>query len=826
MSRKPSQAGKPSVSARAQDLLKVFEEHADGAEVLSLDCFDTLLWRRTDHPADVFFDLQHSAKFKQLGLNPRLRVRAEALARDLNRVRHRKGEVRLRDIYLSAFPNLDDADLKELANEELEAEKKACFGFEPVMDLVRHAKRKGWRVVIVSDTYLSRDQLTELLQATLPPDVAGAIDRVFCSSEFGRSKSEGLLSLALENLRLHPDRVLHVGDNHLADAAAASRAGMRSIQLVHQKPEVHQVLRLSANICKLLVPSVRQQRALPSPFHAVFANADQERPPAEMLGYFGVGPVLYAFARFVLDEVQELRDAGKRPRVLFLLRDGYLPHEAVKSLGNNEGRAVAISRFAAYAASFRHKSDIENYLAQSAGSGNFAAMARQLLLPEELQKSIVAKSKGGPANSEEFIRLVLRPKTVKLVVEASERYRRRLYRYLKDHAGVQAGETVVLVDLGYEGTAQRRLQPLLEQDLKVEVEGRYLLLARTPGWEASRKGLLDPSWCDDRTIATLVPYVALLEDVCTSDEGSVIDYDEQGEPVRAQRVLADDQYSLIKPIQQACLELCRDAARFFASTGPADSGALRVSAAGALGRLLFAPSEYEISCLEGFRLDMNMATVDSFALFDREAGLRGLRERGLFFMERDLGSLRMNYPIEVRSAGLELGITLLAQHRYGLNFTQNDLNLRREAIDVLVVRGAESTSATLEAAATHDGYYALLVPVGAGDLNVGILLGKRFSWFELDSVQLIRAGSLLSEWESQDTLDITGSIHFEGIERRTPRLCEAVDPNGFLFVRPQPLEASDQANRVCRVVFRPLQCRPTAALTAGAVASARAVPQG
>ncbi|RWM23738.1 hypothetical protein, partial [Mesorhizobium sp.] len=43
-----------------------------------------------------------------------------------------------------------------------------------------------------------------------------------------------------------------------------------------------------------------------------------------MIGYMSFGQVLYAYARFLMDEVEALQQQGKRVRVFFLLRDAYL----------------------------------------------------------------------------------------------------------------------------------------------------------------------------------------------------------------------------------------------------------------------------------------------------------------------------------------------------------------------------------------------------------------------------------------------------------------------------------------------------------------------
>ncbi len=801
-------------SVSAPELLEAFDAHAAAIDVLSLDCFDTLLWRRTALPTDVFYDLQHAPKSRDYGLSPVLRIRGESAARSMSRLRQGRGEVNLQDIYRALFPDSPDEDVSQLIQEELAAEKRACFGFPPAIQLIRKARARGIRVVIASDTYFKSTELRELLASTLPADVVEAIEHIFCSCEVGRSKGDGLLTSMLDTLRLRPERVLHVGDNAQADAESACRAKMRALHLRHQTPIREEILRNCVNIAGLLLPGLRATEGTPSPMHPVFAAADSDPNPADILGALGAGPILYAFARFVLDEVEALRARGKRPRVLFLMRDAYLPQQVCNALaGENVGHAVALSRFASNAASFRSRKDIELYLARSAGSARFKDMARQLLLPQALANSIVLKAEARHHSTDEFVRRILNPNTVQVIIRESAKYRQRLYSYLKKQSGIESGDTLVLVDLGYEGTAQRQLQAIFEEELGVEVEGRYLIVVRTPNWERSRKGLIDPSWCDDRAIFTLVPYVALLEDLCTSNDGSVVDYTDSGDVVSASRVLQEEQYARIRPVQSACIQFCRRAQEFFQDVGSSPSlEDLRRFAVGAIGRLLFAPTEAEVAYLEGFRLDMNLATVDSFALFDRQAGLAGLRRRGLFFMEKNLKTLRMNYPIEVRAAGMELGVTLLAQHRYGLTFAQSDLNLRRETIGILVVHGPEAGTTRSDAMATHDGFYSLVVPVGDGSIDIGILMAQRYRWFELDSVQILPTASLLSDHESLDAHDITESVYFEGIERRSQRIFECSSPSGFMFVRPEVPRVGAAIGRTyaCRVVFRPLELREPA----------------
>ncbi|HMI89481.1 MAG TPA: HAD family hydrolase [Polyangiaceae bacterium] len=800
-------AKRDRTEVRASEFLHVLDEYPS-VRTLSLDCFDTLLFRQTSAPTDVFFDLQHTEPFHRLGFNAKLRMSAEGIARQLQAVRTGSIEVRLADIYRAGFPDLDEQELRELAEAELAAEIRACYPLPQTVELIRLAKARGLRVIIVSDTYLEEKQLRRLLDATLPQGTLDKIDRIFCSSAYGKSKVNGLFAHVLQKQKASSTSILHIGDNFAADARAPRAAGLEALHFVHYEQQIEQMLRFQTAACNVLCPAVRASMGAPSPFRGVLAaHGGARRAPEDVLGYAGAGPILYAFARFILDELEQLRAQGKKPRPLFLMRDAFLPQEVCKAVaGHDVGFPVAISRFASYAASFRSAKDVERYLGAFAGSARFDTMVKQLLLPEEMGKSIALTAKAHANPVTEFARLIRRAEVLEVIFDRSKAYRTRLFRYLRTTAGVEPGDTLVFVDLGYEGTAQRLLEPVLRDELGVELVGRYLIVSRTPGWERARKGLLDPSWCDDRVIATLVPHVAVLENLCTADDATVVGYEEDGTPVRGEKVLPAEQYARIRPLQASVVAFAKDAEAFFRDAGKSpDPETMRTTALAAIGRLIFYPTEAEISYLEGFRLDMNLGTSDALKLFDRELGLQGLRRRGLFFMEQNQRTMRTNYPVELRSAGIELATTLLTVNRYGVALSPSDASLRREPMTVLIVRGHDATTANLEAHATHDGYFALLAPVGGCDLNLGVLFG-RYAWVQIESIDLIKATSLHGNDESEQTEDARSCAKFDAMVERAPGLYECLSDAAFVMIEPRTRFA--EANTfVCRIVFRPIALR-------------------
>ena len=170
------------------DLPHALDGAPAGVAVLSLDCFDTLLWRHTHSPGDVFADVgAHGGTIEQ-------RRWAESHARSHSELKRGCNETALADIYAMLLPNASDEVRARGAQAELAAEARHCFAFRPTVELMHVARRQGLRIMIVSDTYLDRAQLGQLIADAAGEDVRALIDDIFCSSEYGLSKGEGLFA--------------------------------------------------------------------------------------------------------------------------------------------------------------------------------------------------------------------------------------------------------------------------------------------------------------------------------------------------------------------------------------------------------------------------------------------------------------------------------------------------------------------------------------------------------------------------------------------------------------------------------------------------------
>ena len=771
-----------------------------GKKILSLDCFDTLLWRSTHAPIDVFADLT-----PEPGL--RCRVFGEAFARQRKALLGRGTEVDLDEIYAELLPSVGNA--ATAIDAELDAEARHCFAFAPTVELMRAARRRGLKVIVVSDTYLSASQLHDLIRRAGGDEAAELIDRVFASSEHGESKTGGLFRHVLRALGVAPSSIVHVGDNPRADVEAAQRLGIEARHLHQFGDRLEQQLRLESAISGILDPSVRISTPSYQLHRAPVAlGHDREDSAAWRLGYGVIGPLLAAFASWVRAEAHAVQArTGIAPRLLFLLRDGHLPEQVFSRLFGGDGipaARVEISRFSAFASSFCDESRVMSYLTEFSGTGRFEALANQLLFTPGEARTLVERTRNAQRPKQAFVAEVRRPHNLARILARSSAYADRLLAYLRREAGVEDGRPLILVDLGYAGTVQDRVAPLLRERLGTSVEGRYLALRDVPGWRNDKRGLLDTSRYDHRAIDALCAYIAIVEQLTTAEQASVVDYTASGEPIRRSTDLKQRQSEVRAQAQRAALAFAQDFDAAVARwPSVADSRAWQTTAAGLLGRLLFLPSQEEIDLVSGFEHDVNMGVSDKVTLFDPDAARDGLLKRGLFYTN---DNPRQYLPAELRGQGMPLSLSLIALRRFAPDLRHADFSDRGFDLPIMVADGAQLIQSTARAHPTHDGFYLVAVPIDDGRLSVGLNLGAAHEIVQIHSITTTRFADFMNDGDIGGERDRLADAVLEGIEPLAGDLVRCTDAQSFVFVPPLP-EKERGARHVLSVVFRPLVTR-------------------
>lgn len=772
------------------------------AKLLSLDCFDTLLWRDCHAPTDVFPTLP--------GLTPMQRRHADRLARGAAGNSHRRSEVSIGEIYAQLMPHAAPSVREAAITAELDAEARHCFAFAPTVELMRRAKARGMQVIIVSDTYLDVGQLRHLIERAAGAEVVALIDRIFVSSAHGRHKAQGLYKDVLRKLSTRPHEILHIGDNYGADVGGIAPLGVHTLHLKQFDEALAQQLRMEA-ACSNMIHPMEGGLTAAQPQRAALAIATpQVSDPAVRLGLCVLGPVLTGFDMWLEHAARDLaQQHGGKVHWLFMMRDGFMPMEVHRTRHPQHAvHAMECSRFTSVGASFTTERDLARYVEISVGGVDPVALARQFFIPDAEIKRLCAHG-DYKAVSDALWNEMRKNTRKKATVAASRAMARRLVAHVRSLCDPAPGDVLMLIDVGYTGTSQYHIDAVLSEALKVHVAGRYLILRETFHSGLDKAGFISNDHCDYQTLDTLTSNATMLESSCTTNIGSVVDYTEEGAPIRRPYTLPPDQVDMLHRVQEGIRTFARiePGAMLRGDHGGDPLDLWRAASASALLRTMFLPFSHELAMIEDFEHDVNLGTDEKHALFDKVAAAAGLRQRGLFHVsDRE----RAYLAGELHGAGLAPKMTFLAHKRFGLELKFNDFFDRTVDLPVIFIdhQSGDLSEHIITATATHEGYFVAAVPLGDCRYGVALRLGQNHTWVELDSILAMPVADFLTNDPLAPERSVEMDCMAEGIEAVTERLLHCHEKSGFLMVNPPPRVGDEPM--MLAVAFRPLADRSPA----------------
>lgn len=217
-------AGLPYVDKQAADTRGFYKrhdrqplsyEHIEKYEFVFLDVFDTAVLRLFLKPVDLFRYLEAA------GNNPGFyerRVAAETAAR-----KRLPGQ---RDICLAEIYRDLPADKMET---EVRAEHKFCVANPEIFSLYSRAVAEGKKVCFVSDIYLDKETISDILKA----NGYNAYEDIFVSSEDDLIKGDGSRFQWLrDKIPRSIGAAVHIGDNLLADFEQPKKYGFDAIRYI------------------------------------------------------------------------------------------------------------------------------------------------------------------------------------------------------------------------------------------------------------------------------------------------------------------------------------------------------------------------------------------------------------------------------------------------------------------------------------------------------------------------------------------------------------------------------------------------------------------
>lgn len=451
----------------AKDVISRVESY----EYISFDVFDTLIKRAVCQPTDVFLIAARQVikeHFQDIRAEELVeaRIRAERKARACIGP---DGEVTM-ELICQCFDRKYEDCLQEYLRAELDVERKVCHT-NPVMKKVYDwCKENRKKIIIVSDMYLPKDFIMELLKSCGYEDFFSA----FVSSDAGCRKATGqLYEMILRELNILPNQIIHIGDSVKADYLAAKRQSVPAVRIARNpiRTKYTKIYRMD----KVHHTGWKQMRDI------IGSYIDPVWDDNYQYGFEIIGPLLYGFCIWLHRKAKE----HNINKMFFLARDGYLMQKAYTSIFGDtaiKNEYLYISRETARKAQIWVHSDLNDLVSSFAPGCYMKIEEFASYINIDRDAAINAWKACGMNAKDSFLpdeflndqRMMdfyerIRP----LAVENSKDNYLKMIVYLDQN---QFSGKVAIVDLGWRGTIQNCLQNLIDADSKLQVDmiGYYM----------------------------------------------------------------------------------------------------------------------------------------------------------------------------------------------------------------------------------------------------------------------------------------------------------------------------------------------------------------
>lgn len=470
--------------------------------VVSFDIFDTLILRPLLRPSDLFYIMNPIfVKLTKTNLDfVRLRMECEKATRKCETEKGLGSEdITLEEIYtyMQKQYEISPDVVKKLKEyeEELEIELSILRG--SAAELYRHAHKLQKKVILVSDMYLERNVVEQILFKNNIID----FHRLFLSSEIRKLKRTGNMYIkVLETLSVDPGEILHIGDNFDSDYLRAKEKGMEAVFFPKTtdifytgKEDMNQYhfrklcqkgcfgfgklteIEKSVGFGSMIALSAHRFCNDPYIIHKIQGDLDAN---PEIIGYFFMGMYVMGIVQWISEEVKR----NGYEKVWFSSRDGWLLMEVYKIMSKYDKKLpepgyLYVSRESTLPIQLANKAE---YFQPPVEIKKYSPEAMCKLLEfsaadiEEHELEGWLKKEGiqykqcfsGQADFLKFMQFYLK----NLYSESKHLHAKKLCR--KYFEQIKASH--VIFDMGYSGRVQNAICRILEQKLNV------LFLYRNP----------------------------------------------------------------------------------------------------------------------------------------------------------------------------------------------------------------------------------------------------------------------------------------------------------------------------------------------------------
>ncbi|MEP7352975.1 MAG: hypothetical protein ABI824_07055 [Acidobacteriota bacterium] len=588
--------------------------------ILSLDIFDTTVWRTFPTPSDLFYALGQKLLNKGTFYSSASaasfvteRVEAERQSREQW---GQNGEVTLAEIY-RCFPRgyLRQGTIDDMIAEELALERQSTFADVEIVALIDYASAHRLQIAFVSDTYFEQQHLQSILPRTAAYLIA--------SSFFRRPKVQGLHTELLNRAKVRAGAVLHIGDNYDADVTGPSKLGVKTLW----RPRFPQPLEAAV---RAELPATRTERAAyfgsvagDAGLNAVRAQAvtlqSNWEDPLRSWGALFLGPVIAGFGKWVGERCH----AEGITAALCLMREGKILKRVLDGGGTGlRADEFYTSRFALIKASIfsGEIAEFGRYLARPNPT-----QVQELLGPLRIECSEIGLNPDDQISASNAHRVADRiantPAARKKAVEASAAARHNFLVYLKAKFP-DLPQRVAVVDLGYSGTIQNCLQEIFDHEgIACRTHGLYFVtgggIRKLQAKGTSAEGFLAENGQPLAIAHSFMRSPELIEQCLMCSLGSTVGYSEAGVPELGVQHLPELQLTEIERVQTGLMSFT-DLFTQSATLRAADTALLRPFLENILVRALTMPVPAELKSFGHWVHDENFGSSRTRGLIDTD----------------------------------------------------------------------------------------------------------------------------------------------------------------------------------------------------------------
>lgn len=518
-------------SVTKETLVKEIVAH----EIISFDIFDTLLMRTVLYPEDVFALMEKKSQI--IGFCA-WRIQTE---RELNR---EAGVPTLEQIYrvlvLKSLITMECA--ATLLKLELQIEKSVLIARNDVVAMMRFAIANGKRVFLISDMYLSKKVISDIL---LTLGITG-YEGIFVSAEYQTAKSQDLYEKFKQCV--NGASYLHIGDNADIDVTYANMHGIDGFRVYSARDMAEisvfkEILGKANSLDERILVGIFLAEVFNSPFTLAHSDGRPVISNGYDLGFLFLGPILTAFMVWLIHEIHNTYDW-----ILFSARDGYIFHKMYQLIKKQyadkclpKDHYFYISRLAAISAHLVNEEDIR-YAANIGFSG----------IPEDMLKKrfFLSDTEILPLKEKEVLcDYIMRHKTI--ILQRSVEIRQRYRRYIES-LKFGLGDHLAFFDFVSSGTCQMCLSDILENKITGFDFIRFIE-------DYDKKKALDvKAFVETGFLYDLQSYLSgnylLIESIIVSMKPTLKGFDKTGNPFYVEEKRSLDELEYIQNAQSGILD--------------------------------------------------------------------------------------------------------------------------------------------------------------------------------------------------------------------------------------------------------------------------------